>query len=68
MKYTAYVNGQLALTSDNISKCVNSITNNISNDTIGGWNNYFKNNHGHIVNNEEVSVVWSSRVYNNKLI
>jgi hypothetical protein len=64
MKYATYLNGQLILSSDSITESVKKITNHVPNEN-NGWNNFFKDNHGHIVNNEEATIAWSSKIYDN---
>jgi hypothetical protein len=74
MKYATYLNGQLVLSSDSITESVKKITDYVPNE-MNGWNNFFKVNHGHIVNNEsrsttflleeEATIAWSSKIYNN---
>ena len=66
MKYSSYLNGELILTSNSIRECVEIITNHIPNHEFDGWNNFFRINHGHLVNNEEISIAWSSRIIDNR--
>lgn len=65
MKYRAYLNTRLILESDSIHECVKIIIDHVPDDETNGWNNFFKNNHGHIVNTKTVTIAWSSRLYNN---
>jgi hypothetical protein len=64
MKYSSYLNGLLISESDKISECIKIIIDYVP-DEMNGWNNFFKNNHGHVVNNEEINVVWVSKIINN---
>jgi|LakMenEpi03Aug12_release.lakeMendotaPanAssembly.Ray.scaffolds.fasta_scaffold3339952_2 hypothetical protein len=62
MKYSAYINNEMALDSDNITDCINILLKPLPNE-INAWNKYFENNHSHIVNNELVTIIWASKVY-----
>jgi hypothetical protein len=62
MKYSAYINNQMVLDSDSIKESVDILLKPLP-DEINAWNKYFENNHSHIVNNESVTIVWSSKVY-----
>lgn len=62
MKYSAYINNQMVLYSDSIKESVDILLKPLP-DEINAWNKYFENNHSHIVNNESVTIVWSSKVY-----
>ena len=64
MKYATYLNSQLVLSSDSITESVKKITDRVPNE-MNGWDHFFKVNHGHIVNNEEATISWSSKIYDN---
>ena len=64
MKYSTYINNQLILSSNSITESIKKITDHVPNE-IDGWNNFFKDNHGHIVNNEEATVAYSTIIYDN---